>query len=259
VNGGRSIGNTKCLDETAPYKKELETYMKDMMNHTNTRSKAALKTLAAALAFGACAAASAQTAGTWSVAAGVNNIAPKGTTDPMSAPSIVNSTTSLNSDAQPLVDISYAYTDHISVEVGIGTPYKYKLSGAGALQGSGQLGTLKLLPPTVFAQYRFLDANAPLRPYIGLGVTYARFYDETGSGTFTAISNTGQTPTTFKVDNAWGVTPELGLIYAFNNKWFVEGMVGKTYVNTTVRLSTGQTAGATLNPVVTSLVVGYRF
>lgn len=233
--------------------------MKDTMNHTNTRSKAALKTLLATIAFGVCAAASAQTAGTWSVSAGINNIAPKGATEPMSAPSIVNSTTSLNSDAQPLVDISYAYTDHIAVEFGLGTPYKYKLSGAGALQGSGQLGTLKLLPPTVFAQYRFLDANAQLRPYVGLGVTYAKFYDETGSGTLTGISNTGQTPTTFTVDAAWGVTPELGLIYAFNNKWFAEGMIGKTYINSTVHLSTGQTAGTTLNPVVTSLMVGYRF
>jgi len=234
--------------------------MKDTMNYSNTRSKAALKTLAVALALGACASASAQTAGTWSVAIGVNNISPQGTSNPLSAPSIVNSTTKVSSDAQPLVDISYMFTDHISVEMGLGTPYTHDLSGAGALQGSGKLGSLKQLPPTIFAQYHFLEASSPFRPYVGLGVTYAMFYDEQGSGTLTAISNTGSAPTTFTADNAWGVTPEIGLSYAFDKKWYVDAMVGKTYISTTVHLSPGgQTASDTLNPIVTSLVVGYRF
>lgn len=226
--------------------------MKDNMNYT-------LKALAVALAFGVCASASAQTAGTWSIAAGINNIAPQGTSNPISAPSVVNSTTTVSSNAQPLIDISYMYTDHFSVEMGLGTAYKHDLSGAGALQGAGKLGSLKQLPPTVFAQYHFLEADSPFRPYVGLGVTYAIFFDEKGSGTLTAISNTGEAPTTFKVDNAWGVTPEVGLSYAFNKKWFIDAMVGKTYINTTVHLNTGQSASAPLNPIVSSVVIGYRF
>lgn len=231
--------------------------MRDNMKYTNTRSMSVA--LAVALVFGVCASASAQTAGTWSVAAGINNIAPQGTTDPLSSPSIVNSTTKVSSDAQPLIDISYMFTDHISAEVGIGTPYTHDLSGSGSLQGAGKIGTLKQLPPTVFAQYHFMEANSAFRPYVGLGLTYAIFSDEKGSGTLTAVSNTGGPATTFKVDNAWGVTPEIGLTYAFNGKWFVDAMVGKTYINTTVHLSTGQSASAPLNPIVTSLVVGYRF
>ena len=234
--------------------------MKDTMNDTNTRSKAALTALLIALSLGTCATASAQTAGTWSVGLGVNNISPQGTTDALSAPSIVGSTTKVSSDAQPIIEISYMFTDHISAEFGLGTPYKHDLSGAGALQGSGKIGSLEQLPPTVFAQYHFLDANAQLRPYLGLGLTYAIFRDETGSGTLTAVSNTGGQPATFTVDNAWGVTPAAGLTFAFNNKWFLDAMVGKTYISTTVHLSPGgQTATAPLNPIITSLVVGYRF
>ena len=234
--------------------------MKDNMNYTNSRSKAALKMLVVALAFGASVSASAQTAGTWSVAVGINNIAPKGTTDPISAPSVVNSTTAVSSNAEPIVEISYMFTDHISAEFGLGTPYKHDLSGAGSLQGAGKLGSLKQLPPTIFAQYHFMDADSPFRPYVGLGLTYAMFYDEQGSGTFTAVSNTGGQAATFTVDNAWGVTPQAGLTFALNKKWFVDAMVGKTYISTTVHLSPGgQTAKAPLNPVVTSLAVGYRF
>jgi len=234
--------------------------MKNTMNHKNTRSGLALQALTVALALAASASACAQSAGTWSVAAGVNDIAPQGTSSPLSAPSIPNSTTKVSSDAQPIIDITYMVTDNLAVEVGLGTPYKHNLSGAGALQGSGQLGTLKQLPPTVFGQYHFLPADSMFRPYLGVGLTYAMFYDEQGSGTLTAISNTGQTPTTFTVDNKWGITPEAGLSYAFNSKWFIDAMVGKTYISTTVHLSPGgQTATAKLNPEVGSIVIGYRF
>lgn len=233
--------------------------MRDNMNDTNTRSMAALKTLAIVAALCASASALAQTAGSWSVAAGYNNISPQGTSDPLSAPSIVNSTTKVGSDAQPILNIAYMFTDHMSAEFGLGTPYTHKLYGAGSLQGVGQLGTLKQLPPTIFGQYRFLEASSAFRPYVGLGITYTIFRDETGSGTLTAISNTGGPATTFTVDNAWGVTPQIGLTYAFSRKWFTDLMVSKTYISTTVHLSTGQTANAPLNPIATALSVGYRF
>jgi len=234
--------------------------MKNTMNSATPRSKLALNAVALALTLGTCAGALAQSAGTWSVAAGINDIAPQGNSSPLSAPSIVNSTTKVSSNAQPLVDITYMYTDNIAFQMGLGTPYKHNLSGSGALQGAGQLGSLKQLPPTMFGQYRFLDAGSSFRPYLGLGVTYAIFYDEQGSGTLTAISNTGGAPATFKVDNKWALTPELGATYAFNKKWFVDVMYGKTLISTTVHLSPGgQTATAKLNPNVASFVIGYRF
>jgi len=200
-----------------------------------------------------------QTAGSWSIALGYNNIAPQGTSDPLSPPSFVNSTTKVGSDAEPIVNVAYNYTDHLSVQVGLGTPYSHKLYGAGSLQGVGELGSMKQLPPTIFGQYHFMEASAPIRPYAGVGITYAIFGNETGSGTLTAITNAGGPPTTFTVDNAWGVTPELGVTLAFNSKWFADIMVGKTYLNTTVHLSTGQSASASLNPIVSSVSIGYRF
>lgn len=223
-------------------------------------TKLALSALVAAMVFGACASASAQTAGTWSASFGINDISPRGTTDPFSPPSIVNSTTKVQSDAQPVLEVSYNFTDHISAEFGIGTPYKHELDGAGSLQGAGKLGSLKQLPPTLFAQYHFLDPNAQVRPYVGVGLTYAIFRDETGNGTLTAITNPGSsTPTTFTVDNAWGWTPQVGVTFAFNSKWYADAMVGKTYISTTVHLSTGETASAPLNPLVGSFTIGYRF
>ncbi len=224
----------------------------------NAKTTLTLKALAIGAALAASAAASAQTAGTWAVSVGYNNISPEAT-DALSAPSIPNSKTDPHSDAQPIFNVIYNFTDNISAQFGLGTPYKHDLYGAGSLSGTGKLGTLEQLPPTLFVQYHFLDASAPFRPYVGLGATYAMFRDEKGSGTLTAISNPGGPPTTFTVDNAWGATPELGLTYNINKRWFVDAWVAKTFISSTVHLSTGQSASAPLNPVSEAITVGYRF
>ena len=219
-----------------------------------------LKALALTAAMVTCASAGAVNLAGWTLAAGVNNIAPKGKIGPITAPSIVDSYTQSNSDSQPIVNIAYWFSDHLSAEFGLGTPYKHQMSGAGALQGASDLGTLKQLPPTLFAQYHFRSAETVFRPYVGLGITYVIFSAETGSGTLTGISNPGGPAATFSVDNAWGVTPQIGATYAFNAKWFADVMISKTYVHTTVHLSPGgQSAHAPLDPVATAISVGYRF
>jgi outer membrane protein len=230
----------------------------------NAKITLSLKALAVGAALCASAAASAQSAppqdgpGTWAVSVGYNNISPH-ETDALSAPSIPDSRTDPHSDGQPVLNIYYNFTDHITAMLALGTPYTHDLYGAGALSGAGKLGTLKQLPPTLFARWNFLEANAPIRPYLGVGLTYADFRDEKGSGTLTAISNPGGAPTTFTVDNAWGVTPQVGVTWNINQRWFLDAWVAKTYISSTVHLSTGQSANAPLNPTSEAITVGYRF
>ena len=99
-----------------------------------------------------------------------------------------------------------------------------------------------------------------LRPYVGLGLTYAYFQKETGSGEMTALTNTGSpNPTTFKLDNKFAVTMQLGTTYAFNEKWFADLAVTKTLLKTTAHFSTGQTQNIKLDPIGISFGVGYNF
>ena len=230
-----------------------------MKKYTNNPYVSTLKALAATAVLCAATSASAQTVGGWSVALGYNKLSPQGTSDAMSAPSIVDSRFKAESDSEPILAFIYQVTTHFSGEVAIGTPYKSQLQGAGALQGIGNLGSAEMLPFTVFGQYRFFEPSATWRPFVGLGVTYAMFRKETGSGALTAISNPGGAPTTFKIDNAWGVTPELGLAYAINDKWFADIVVSKIFISTTVHLSTGQSANTALNPISTAISIGYHF
>jgi outer membrane protein len=142
----------------------------------------------------------------------------------------------------------------------LGTPYKHDISGAGAIAGTGKSGTVKAMPPSVFGQYHFLDEQTKLRPYLGLGLTYGYFYAETGSGSLTALTNTGtSTPTTFSVDSAWGVSPQAGVIYKIDQNWFVDAVAVKTFMKTKAHFSTGQTVAMRLDPLAVSLALGYRF
>jgi len=222
--------------------------------------KNTVKLLALAAALTVASAASAQqTAGTWLGTLGINKITPKVDSGDVSAPALPGTKADVGSDTKPRFAIAYMVTDNIAAELDLGLPYKHDLIGAGAIQGTGKLGTSEVLPPTAFVQYRFLPANSMFRPYVGLGITYAMFQKETGSGQLTALLNTGGPGTTFKMDDKWAMSYQIGGTVKINEKWFVDATVIKTKLKSTVHFSTGQTQEVRLDPLAVSVSVGYNF
>jgi outer membrane protein len=203
--------------------------------------------------------ASAQSAGTWMGRLGVTQITPKVQSDNMTAPSFPNTQTDVGGDSQLGGGITYMYTDNISVDIPLALPFRHKLYGAGSLAGAGQIGSVKALPFTVFGQYRFNTANASFRPYLGLGLTYAYFFDETGSGVLTAMTNPGGSTPKLSIQSKLAVTPQVGFSFALNEKWLLDASYSKTYLKTRTSLSTGQTIDTTLNPDTISLGIGMKF
>jgi outer membrane protein len=219
-----------------------------------------VKLLALAAAMSVATAASAQqTAGTWLVTAGINKITPKVKSGDVSAPALPGTKADIDSDTKPRVAFAYMVTDNISGEIDLGLPYKHDLIGAGSIEGTGKLGTSEVLPPTAFIQYRFLPANAMFRPYVGLGITYAHFQKERGSGQLTAILNTGGPGASFKVDDKWAASYQIGGTVKINEQWFVDATVIKTKLKTKVHFSTGQNQDIRLDPLAVSVSVGYNF
>ena len=204
-------------------------------------------------------AAMAQSAGTWMVKGGVNHIAPHVTSGDLSPPSLPGTKVDVKSATSAIVTATYMWTDNVSLEMSIGLPHKHDIEGTGAIQGVGKLGSVKQVWPTLFAQYRFLAANAALRPYVGLGLTYAHFYGEEGSGTLTALTNPGGPPTKLSTSSAWGLSPEIGVSFKLNERWYVDASVIKTFIKNHTDLSTGQRIETKLDPLSTNVSLGYRF
>lgn len=219
-----------------------------------------MKFLAAAMAVAACGAANAQSAGTWMARVGVATIAPQVNSGYLSAPDYLGGTKAdVSADTQLGGGITYMLTDHVSVDVPLALPFKHKLIGDGALSGAGDLGAVQALPFVVFLQYRFMEANAKFRPYVGLGASYAYFYNEEGSGKLTASTNPGGSPTHFTVDSKFALTPQVGATMALNDKWFVDVFYAKTFLKTRTHFSTGQTMDIALDPASYGINIGYKF
>ncbi len=216
--------------------------------------------LVAAAAILATSTAFAQTAGTWMARVGVTTIDPQVSSGYLSAPTYLGGVKAdVGSDTQLSGGITYMVTDHVSVDVPLALPFTHKIIGDGALKGAGDLAEVKALPITVFLQYRFMEANARFRPYVGLGATYAYFYDESGSGKLTATTNPGGPPTSLKVDGKWALTPQIGATIAIGEKWFLDLHYSKSNLKTTNHFSTGQTLDIALDPVSYGIDVGYKF
>lgn len=222
--------------------------------------KRAAKALAVCSAMVVCAGASAQAMGEWTVKGGVGRITPKVTSGDVSAPALPGTKSDVGAATNAIFSFAYGLTDNVSAELDLGLPFEHKLYGAGAIEGTGQLATVKSLPPTALIQYRFFKPDAMVRPYAGLGLTYAYFTDATGSGQLTAVTDIGSsTPVTFKIKNKLASTLQIGAAVTITGRWFADVAFTKTFLKTKVTFSTGQTQDTQLDPMAVTLAVGYRF
>ncbi len=209
----------------------------------------------------ACAAAAqAQTAGTWLGRIGGTTITPNVSSGDLTAPSLAGTKASIGSSSRLSGGITYMVSDNFAVDVPVAVPFQHDISGDGAILGAGKIGDVKALPATVLAQWRFLDANAPVRPYVGAGITYAAFYGAKSTSTLTALTGgTPANPTTLSVDSKWAASFQIGASFQLKGGWFVDANYTYTPLSTRTHLSSGQTLDATLNPSSASLTVGMRF
>ncbi|MDR0216671.1 MAG: outer membrane beta-barrel protein [Comamonas sp.] len=222
--------------------------------------KNSVRIIAAAAALAACGLASAQSAGSWMARVGVTHLAPDVDSGNLSAPSFANTKVDAKSNTQLGGGITYMVTDNLALDVPLATPFKHDLVGDGAIAGVGKLGSTKAIPATLLMQYRFNEANAAFRPYVGVGVTYAHFYGEKTTATLNGLTGgTLANPTTAKVDDKFGALAQLGFVYNFNERWFVDASYSKSFLKTKIHLSSGQSINVKLNPNVFALAVGYRF
>lgn len=229
-----------------------------MTSSFKVRSAAVVLAAGALLAF-SCHSAMAQSAGTWLLKGGFNGMAPAVKSGDLSAPSLPGSQVDLASANSLIVTATYMLTQHASVEFVAGLPYQHDIQGAGSLAGVGKLGSVKQISPTVFAQYRFMAPDATVRPYAGVGLTYAYFYGAEGSAALTALTNPGGPATRVSSTSGFGLSPQVGLNLQLHERWSLDLAIAKTFLKNSTMLSTGQKVETTLNPLSTSVSLGYRF
>ena len=218
--------------------------------------------IAGALAAGllASTSAEAQSTGTLMLRAGATRIKPHVSSGDLTAPAFAGTQADIRANTQLAGGISYMLTDNLSLDVPLALPFKHEIVGAGAIAGVGKIGEVRALPITVLGQYRFMEAQSAFRPYLGAGITYAKFYKAKSTAALSALTGgTPANPTTISVKSKFAPTVQLGATYAFTDRWFLDADITRTFLKTRTSLSTGQTLDAKINPDSYSLSIGYVF
>ncbi len=163
---------------------------------------------------------------------------------------IAGSDLSYSDTVIPELDISYFFTDNIAAELILGTTYAH-VDAAGSIAGLGRVGKAWLLPPTVTLQYHFTDFGA-FKPYVGAGVNYTVFYNQSGSGDFSKLD----------IENKVGAALQVGFDYMLDDHWGMNFDVKKIFLEPKWKVDlngTPLTGKAKLNPWLVGAGVTYRF
>ena len=205
----------------------------------------ALTGLTAAVAvvgFAAATQAADTTEGNWLVRGRIINIDPAND----GGESSIGGKPKVGSDTVPEIDVTYFVTPNIGFElIAATTEHDVKLNKG----NNTDLGSIKLLPPTLTAQYHFThECLGKWKPYVDAGVTYAHFYDAEPPGLGSV-----------KYDDSFGAAFQAGVDYKLTDKVYLNADVKKILVSTDVTVNDTITAKANLNPVVAGIGVGYRF
>lgn len=144
----------------------------------------------------------------------------------------------------PELDFSYFLTENVAAELILATS-KHDIDSS-----LGNLGSVKVLPPTLTLQYHFAPTGS-FRPYVGAGLNYTHFYGVDLEAGGQAID----------VDrNSWGWALQAGVDIPVSRDWFVNLDVKKIAIDTDVRFKGGADLGhLDVDPYVYGIGVGTRF
>jgi len=157
---------------------------------------------------------------------------------------------SVGSDTSLTINATYMLTDNIGLDVLGALPFEHDLSATGAL--SGDVGSVKQLPPTIGLQYQFMPKNN-IRPYVGVGVNYTHFWDEDLNSTGKAVLGS------LDLDDSWGLAGQVGVDIDINKDWFVNADLRYIDINTEGKTDNVGKIDVDIDPWVFIIGIGTTF
>lgn len=113
--------------------------------------------------------------------------------------------------------------------------------GPNSLAGETVINT-KLLPPTVVLSRYFGAKQDRLRPFFGLGGSYAIFFDTRATASLNSyVGGAAAGDTSVSIKNALGFGPFMGFKFQINDDWHINMNVGKLRYKTEATLITRST------------------
>lgn len=222
--------------------------------------------IAAALATSA----TAHEAGQWIVKGGPGTVSPKSKNFDLGDLTLTDGSTvesayfDVDDGTSAVLSFTYMLNQNWGIDVLLATPFSHDVDLKGTLNGSSvsvPAAEVKHLPPTFSLQYHF-SPEGTFQPYVGFGVNYTVFFDESITSTAEGLTNI----TDIKLPASSGLALQLGGDWVFENDWLVNFDLRWLQIRSNFRLSV-EGVGNNLNvpgtieidPMVYSINVGKRF
>ncbi|MEP4890885.1 MAG: OmpW family outer membrane protein [Aliiglaciecola sp.] len=198
--------------------------------------------------------AQAYTTGDMILRAGVTTVAPdESSSNVFIGGADVGVGVNVDNNSQLGLNFAYFLSPNWAIEVLAATPFEHDIG----LNTVGALGSTKHLPPTISANYHFLEADSAFQPYVGLGINYTIFFSEE----FTAANQEAGFDD-LELDDSVGLSAQIGFDYMLDDNWFVNASARYIDISTEATFTNGGSAGTVdvdIDPFVYSLTVGYKF
>ena len=184
-------------------------------------------------------------------------------------------------DTQLGLTLAYKIAPNIGIELLAATPFEHDISGSGVLAGAGKLGDIKHLPPTLSVQFYPMAANSAFQPYIGAGLNYTIFFEESttstlnNAGTIDALASLAGAPAgtvtsvssqDLDLDNSFGVAAQIGADYMITDRFGVNAAIWWIDIDTTATITSQTNIGTVkakvdveIDPYVYMLGASYKF
>lgn len=172
---------------------------------------------------------------------------------------ISGSDVTVSDDTQLGLTLGYMLTDHVGVELLAATPFEHRVGVKGLPAGlNGKLADIKQLPPTLTLQYFPMDSTSKWQPYVGAGLNYTTFFDETLTD-----GRKAQGFSRLDRQDSWGLALHAGIDYMLTDKIVLNAAVWRINIDTeaTARhTALGKVkVNVEIDPWVYMIGVGYRF
>lgn len=192
--------------------------------------------IALALSVGVCTA-QAQESPQWILRAGAHPIQPK----PRNHPQL-----NVGDGAAIALAATYLATRNWGMEIFVALPLTHDIT----LRDTGKVAEVKQLPSTVSLQYHFFDPNGRIRGYIGAGLSYTTFLDESTTGALTG--------TDLRLDSSVGPAAQVGLDFDLGRAWFVSLEARWFDIDTPARLNGARLGTLEIDPYAFGTSIGRR-
>jgi outer membrane protein len=169
----------------------------------------------------------------------------------------------LNLDVRDANTVGVQYTRFVNANIGfsalVGWPIKQSVRGTKDASVLGEIATAKQAAPTLLVQYHFGDESAVVRPLVGIGVNYTKFFSIKSS---TSLATALGGPTELKLSSSTGLAGQVGANLRVADGWALSLRYLRAKVKSKADIVTGPITRRTdidVRPEVVFVGMSYGF